>query len=360
MNYEQKNIPTSKLVTNSGQLAGVPKNPRLIRDARFEALKKSILDTPEMLYLREMIVVPYGNKFVVLCGNQRFRACKDLGYKEIFCKVIPADTPIARMRKYAMKDNIAFGYDDSDAIEEDWQEEELTDCGFEFEKPKKKPKKEQPQEEEETEDDGEVDVSLFKSMLEDCIYPSDNLFDIPVLDKNEQAGRLVLPLAPYGADSRLRKDIGTYHFYVEDYRFEAIWKDPIKVLLSGCKAVVEPNLSLFDTTPIAYGLQQIYKKRWIARYFQECGIKVYADLNVSPKFYDYNRMGIPQGYNAFFTRGYNDRIVQLEEEINIAREISGLDTPNMIIYGGGAKIKEVACRYGLVYVEQYMQAKKNG
>ena len=42
----------------------------------------------------------------------------------------------------------------------------------------------------------------------------------------------------------------TYHFYVDDYRFEAIWKDPIKVLTSGVKALVEPNLSVYDTTPI--------------------------------------------------------------------------------------------------------------
>lgn len=57
MNYEQKNIPITKLVTNSGQLAGVPKDPRLIRDARFEALKKSILDTPEMLAIREVVSI---------------------------------------------------------------------------------------------------------------------------------------------------------------------------------------------------------------------------------------------------------------------------------------------------------------
>ena len=73
------------------------------------------------------------------------------------------------------------------------------------------------------------------------------------------------------------------HFYVDDYRFDAIWKDPAKVLKSGVKALVEPNCSLYDTTPIAYGLHQIYKKRWIARYFQECGILIYADLNVSIK-----------------------------------------------------------------------------
>lgn len=71
------------------------------------------------------------------------------------------------------------------------------------------------------------------------------------------------------------------------------------MLTSGVKALVEPNLSVYDTTPIAYGLQQIYKKRWISRYFQECGIKVYADLNVSVKFKEYNKLGLPKGYNAF-------------------------------------------------------------
>lgn len=144
-------------------------------------------------------------------------------------------------------------------------------------------------------------------------------------------------------------------FYVDDYRFEAIWKNPIKVLESGVIAVVEPNLSLFDTTPIAYGLQQIYKKRWIARYWQECGIKVYADLNVSQKFIEYNKLGIPQGYNAFATRGYDDRADVLERELQVAREISGKDNPNMLVYGGGSKVKELCAKHSLIYVEQFMQ-----
>lgn len=358
MDYEQKNIPITKLVSNSGQIAGVPKNPRLIRDARFEALKRSITDTPEMLSIREVVVVPHKSKFVVICGNQRFKACKDLGYTEMVCKVIPADTPIATLKAIVMKDNIAFGDDDTDALFTDWEAEELDMFGFEFEKEKKSKTTKKPKEESEEEEEVER-LDLYKEMLTDCIYPSNNIYDIPTLLKEEQAGRLILPLAPYGADSRLRKGIGTYHFYVEDYRFEAIWKDPIKVLASGCQAVVEPNLSLFDTTPIAYGLQQIYKKRWIARYFQECGIKVYADLNVSPKFYEFNLMGIPEGYNAFFTRGYTDRIDRLEEEIQQAKDISGLGCPNLIIYGGGKKVKDVAIAHNLVYVEQFMQREKS-
>ena len=42
---------------NKGQLTGLPKNPRFFRDYRFEAMKKSIQDSPEMLELRELIVL---------------------------------------------------------------------------------------------------------------------------------------------------------------------------------------------------------------------------------------------------------------------------------------------------------------
>ena len=193
-------------------------------------------------------------------------------------------------------------------------------------------------------------------MVRDVVYPTNNSYDIPVLKMSCQPPIGVeLPFGVWGADSRLRKDVKTYCFYVEDYRFEAIWKDPSVVVCSGVNNIVEPNLSLYDTTPIAYGLQQIYKKRWIARYFQECGIDVYADLNVSQKFYEYNKLGIPDGYNAFATRGYNDRIEYLKQEIEIAKQISGCDYPNMIVYGGGAKIKEVCDHYQIIYVEQFMQ-----
>ena len=51
-------IPISKLEMNRGQVEGLPKNPRFFRDSRFEAMKKSIEDCPEMLDLRELIVYP--------------------------------------------------------------------------------------------------------------------------------------------------------------------------------------------------------------------------------------------------------------------------------------------------------------
>ena len=49
-------LPISLLDFNKGQLKGLPKNPRFFRDYRYEAMKKSIQESPEMLELRELIV----------------------------------------------------------------------------------------------------------------------------------------------------------------------------------------------------------------------------------------------------------------------------------------------------------------
>lgn len=365
---ESRIIPLEQLEPNSGQVEGIPANPRYLTDKEYKSLKKSIKENPELLTYRELLVYPYEDRYVIIGGNSRYRALYDLGYTEAPCKIISAGTAKEVIKKYILLDNKSSGEWELSLLADGWSQLEIDDIGLNIELPDIStddiPVEDSSDETDEKEDDNveneEDNMPFYQSMLSDCLYESNNIYDIPTLRLDMQAGKVILPLAPWGADSRLRKDISTYHFYVEDYRFEAIWKDPTKILISGVRALVEPNLSLFDTTPVAYGLQQIYKKRWIARYFQECGIKVYADLNVSRKFQEYNKLGIPKGYNAFFTRGYADRISHLEEELEVAREISGLETPNLIIYGGGAKVHEFCAEHNLVYVEQYMQAKKNG
>ena len=133
-----KNISIKLLDFNKGQLAGLPKNPRFFRDYRFEAMKKSISDSPEMLDLRELIVFPSEGRYIVVCGNLRLRACKDLGYKELPCKVLPDDTPVAKLREYATKDNVSFGENDMDIMENEWDKAELQDWGIEFAPEKEK------------------------------------------------------------------------------------------------------------------------------------------------------------------------------------------------------------------------------
>ena len=127
-----QDIDIKRLELNKGQVEGLPKNPRFIRDERYKALVKSIEDAPEMLILRELLVVEHGSKFVVIGGNMRLRACKELGMETVPCKVLPADTPVAKLREYAIKDNNGFGEDDWDILANEWDAEELQDWGMEL------------------------------------------------------------------------------------------------------------------------------------------------------------------------------------------------------------------------------------
>ena len=356
---ERKKIDIQKVFANEGQIEGLPRNPRTMRKDKFRKLVKSIRELPEMTEARDLLVVPHGGGYVVIGGNMRLAAYRHLGWKEVPCCILPPDTPPEKLRQMLIQDNNPFGDNDWDALANEWDAEELDDWGFDtWQEPKEDESPSQPAKPK-AEDKKEEKLDIASLMLADRIYDSDNAFDIPTLrlDRQPDSG-LLLPFSGWGTDTRLKKGIQTYHFYVEDYRFTAIWDDPAKPLQGGCSELVEPNLSLFDTTPVAYGLQLIYMKRWIARFWQECGANVYADLNVARKFYGYNRLGIPEGYNAFATRGYADREEYLKQEIDIARQISGLDKPNLIVYGGGERIREICLQNSVLYVEQFM-ANKN-
>ena len=122
-------LPLSKIEANRGQIVGLPKNPRVIRDAKFQILKKSIEEDPEMTALREILVVEYGDKYVIIGGNMRFRAMQDLGIKEAPCKVIPADTDVEKLKAYTIKDNSGFGEWDWDDLANEWGDEPLSDWG---------------------------------------------------------------------------------------------------------------------------------------------------------------------------------------------------------------------------------------
>lgn len=129
---ETTNLSIKLLQCNEGQVDGLPRNPRFIKDERFEKLKKSLHDDPEMLSLRELIVYPHNGKYVVIGGNMRLRAAKQLGFKEMPCKVLAEDTPIEKLKAYVIKDNNAFGNDDFDLLANEWDVEFLEDMGMEF------------------------------------------------------------------------------------------------------------------------------------------------------------------------------------------------------------------------------------
>ena len=127
-----KNINSSFLLQNNGQISGLPRNPRIIKNEKYKKLLTSLKDDPEMLQLRELIVYPYNDKYVVICGNMRLKACIEIGIKDIPCKVLENDTPIEKLQAYTIKDNIGYGEHDFDLLANEWDIDKLDDWGVDL------------------------------------------------------------------------------------------------------------------------------------------------------------------------------------------------------------------------------------
>lgn len=54
-------LKLSAIESNKGQIEGLPKNPRFIKDEKFKKLVKSIEEHPEMTAMRELLVYPLDN-----------------------------------------------------------------------------------------------------------------------------------------------------------------------------------------------------------------------------------------------------------------------------------------------------------
>lgn len=166
-------IPLSKIEANRGQIEGLPKNPRVIRDGKFEILKKSIQDDPEMTALREILVTEHNGKYVIIGGNMRFRAMQDLGIKEAPCKIIPADTDVEKLKAYIIKDNAGFGEWDWDDLANEWSDEPLSDWGVDVWEPEENDEMTQKQEKDlsdQIETSFRVEVTVTNEAEQEMLY----------------------------------------------------------------------------------------------------------------------------------------------------------------------------------------------
>lgn len=135
-------IDITKLLYNEGQIDGVPKNPRYLKESEHDKLKKSLTDSPEFLEYKPLMVYAMDNgNYTTICGNMRLRIANELrldGHSEfdtIPCVVLKADTPIEKIKEYAIKDNVQAGNWDWDELANgEWETDDLqnwgVDCSF--------------------------------------------------------------------------------------------------------------------------------------------------------------------------------------------------------------------------------------
>lgn len=356
---EKINIPLRKLVQ-------LPSNPRKITQESLNRLCDSIRENGYWAHRPAAVEpIPGTDTYHVLDGNQRLKALRRMKWKEMPC-VIYTELTEEERNDIILRSNINNGDWVPEMLQVEYEGVDLNYIGLDIELPEPLQMDEQDNDdlpkEDSAEDDEEIDddkLEFWHRMMGDYLYPSNNVYEIPTLLTDNQPVHLELPFTPWGVEGRYKKGITTYHFYVDDYRFERLYKDPIMLLKSGCRAVVEPNNSIHDQTPIAYGIYQIYRKRYLARYLQECGMQVWVDLNVSHRFAEYNLLGVPDGYNAFFTRGVTGWTPTLELHFKQAQRISHKEQPNMYVYGGGKEIERWCQDHGLRYLDEFMNIKRS-
>lgn len=108
-----------------------PNNPRVIKDDKFAKLVKSIKEFPKMMELRPMVI---NTDNIVLGGNMRLKALKEIGYKEIPNEWVKRaeDLTDEEQRRFIIADNVGFGEHDWGMLANEWNIEELTEWGLDF------------------------------------------------------------------------------------------------------------------------------------------------------------------------------------------------------------------------------------
>jgi hypothetical protein len=105
-----------------------PDNPRSITQDKFRKLVKSLRDFPAMKEIRELVV---DENYVVLGGNMRLRALKEIGEKKATVKIAEGLSD-EQKREFIIKDNASFGEWDFDVLANTWSIHPLKDWGVDL------------------------------------------------------------------------------------------------------------------------------------------------------------------------------------------------------------------------------------
>lgn len=122
-------LKLSELTPNTGQIPGLPSNPRQWTKGDVDKIAKSLKETPELFEARPIIAVPYGGQYVILGGNLRYEGARKNKDTEVPVCVIPENTPVEKMKEIVVKDNSSMGSWDFDQLANEWSDLPLTEWG---------------------------------------------------------------------------------------------------------------------------------------------------------------------------------------------------------------------------------------
>jgi ParB-like chromosome segregation protein Spo0J len=103
-------------------------NPRKISVKEMEKLITSIQNNHDYFEARPLILSDRTGEFIILAGNQRYKAAKKIGLKEVPTFLIENLTE-EREKEIIIRDNVSNGEWDYDILKTDWNIDNLNNWG---------------------------------------------------------------------------------------------------------------------------------------------------------------------------------------------------------------------------------------
>ena len=127
-------LKISDLQLNTGQIEGVPSNPRTITEKDFEELKESLTRNPDNIKKFPLVIAEHKKQLVVISGNQRLRAMQALGWTELehVGEIYPDGTDPEILKEAVIIANTHKGEWDFDALANEWPEDKLEEWGVDI------------------------------------------------------------------------------------------------------------------------------------------------------------------------------------------------------------------------------------
>ena len=269
------------------ELIPYDKNPRN-NDPAVNAVMRSI----EEFGFKVPIVIDKDN--VVVAGHTRLRAAKKLHMSEVPC-VVADDLDDEQIRAFRLADNktAELAEWDFDLLDEEIQnifDIDMTDFGFDIFDPV--------EEHEEQQEKTQERVANIVN-LADGWYAGDGYYDIPIIEPVYELPEIKQWIPFNYVLSDENPEGKAVHFFIDDYQFERVWKEPEKYVdkLKQYVCIASPDFSPYGDMPVALQIYNHYRKHWVAAYMQERGVTVIPTIrgSTNPKSLDWFLDGEPEG-----------------------------------------------------------------
>lgn len=152
---QSRKFPIDLVDNNTGQIPGVPENPREMSEMEYKKLLKSLRRDSQYTAVSELKLFPLDGRWVAIGGNMRLRAMNKLGWEYVIGKPLPEDTDAETLTRWILLDNANFGKWDFDRLANQFDTDLLSDMNIDI------PIQPEPEAEEEAKDD-KADIEALK------------------------------------------------------------------------------------------------------------------------------------------------------------------------------------------------------